>query len=179
MTTWEKKSKIKHTWTSVWGHVSLLSTHCINNLQKIRVPPKERGHKQLGKPNALWHLLQLNIVFSIGFFTTLEKTASVYHARLLLATYGIAYAFEVDYFPIHPQSLYSLCMSWCRQSGTGLLAISRDFSWMQQQGHSSNQITVRRNAHLMSNASQHNSLFSWKRAQISRTFSMAWRIKLL
>ena len=63
--------------------------------QKIRVPPKERGHKQLGRPNALWHLIQLNILFTIGFWTTLEKTQSVYHARVLLATYGIGYAFEV------------------------------------------------------------------------------------
>jgi hypothetical protein len=64
-------------------------------LQKIKVAVKERGHKQLGRKNAIWQLMQLNVLFILGPWTTLEHTTNPYHTRVLLATYGLAYSFEV------------------------------------------------------------------------------------
>jgi len=64
-------------------------------LQKVKVDVKERGHKQLGRKNALWQLMQLNVLFILGPWTTLEATTNPYHTRVLLATYGLAYSFEV------------------------------------------------------------------------------------
>ena len=66
-------------------------------LQKIKVPPGERGFKQLGRLNAIWQLAQLAIFFGIGAMTTLEDTGNVALTRLLMANYGIAYAFEVSH----------------------------------------------------------------------------------
>ncbi len=65
-------------------------------LQEIKVNVKERGHKQLGRRSALWQLLQLNVLFILGPWTTLEQTSNPYHTRVLLATYGLAYSFEVS-----------------------------------------------------------------------------------
>jgi ethanolaminephosphotransferase len=49
-------------------------------IKRIRVPVKERGHKQLGRRNALQHLLQIQLVLVLGAISTLEPTSSVWHA---------------------------------------------------------------------------------------------------
>jgi len=59
------------------------------------VAVKERGHKELGRKNAIWQFMQLNGLFILGPWTTLEHTTNPYHTRVLLATYGLAYSFEV------------------------------------------------------------------------------------
>lgn len=65
-------------------------------MQKIKVPPKERGHKQLGRSKAIWHLVQLQAFFIVGTLSTLETPVNVWHARVLLANYGVAYTLEVS-----------------------------------------------------------------------------------
>lgn len=63
--------------------------------QEIRVPVDERGQKQLGRQKAIWQLVQLQLLFILGPWTALEKTDNIYHTRILMATYGLAYSFEV------------------------------------------------------------------------------------
>lgn len=68
-------------------------------VQAVKVPANERGHKELGKANAVKQLLQLNVLFILGPWTTLEHTDSPYHTRTLMATYGLAYSLEVERYP--------------------------------------------------------------------------------
>lgn len=82
--------------------------------QEIKVPAKERGHKGLGRWNATMQLLQLNLLFIVGQWTTLEATGSVYHTRLLMANYGLAYSLEVsNKLFLSPAFMLSLPYPFC------------------------------------------------------------------
>ena len=65
-------------------------------MQGVKLPAEERGHKQLGRAAAVWHLLQLQLLFILCAWTTLAPTDSPWHARVLLATSGLAYSYEAS-----------------------------------------------------------------------------------
>lgn len=74
------------------------------------MPPKERGHKQLGRAAALWHLAQLQAFFLLGTATMLAPAVSVWHARLLIAGFGLAYTLEVrSSSPLRESGCFSEC----------------------------------------------------------------------
>jgi ethanolaminephosphotransferase len=61
---------------------------------KILLPVKERGHKQLGRRNAGGHLIQLALINIVGALTMLSSMRSVSLCRASTAIFGIIYALE-------------------------------------------------------------------------------------
>lgn len=66
-------------------------------LEHTTLPIKERGHKQLGKWRAAWHLLQLLSFFVLGGVLVTLPGFAPGQGRVAFATFGVAYAMQVGH----------------------------------------------------------------------------------
>ncbi|KAI3425927.1 hypothetical protein D9Q98_007899 [Chlorella vulgaris] len=67
-------------------------------LEHTTLPIKERGHKQLGKWRAAWHLLQLLSFFVLGGVLVTLPGFAPGQGRVAFATFGVAYAMQATKF---------------------------------------------------------------------------------
>jgi hypothetical protein len=82
-------------------------------LEHTTLPIKERGHKQLGKWRAAWHLLQLLSFFVLGGVLVTLPGFAPGQGRVAFATFGVAYAMQVGSCLLHVHSRLWLCVVVC------------------------------------------------------------------